>query len=205
MKTKTLLIVATLMSLLATSVFATESNSPTTNVPSMLKQAKDQLKADVAAVGGPTNLNEVVIGILQGVKTCSGEVYDASKSAIIQSVDFAKEQAPLVVHEFLRWKMAEACIWLALWSIPAICLIWFGRKARILANSEKTPDTSKYTMDKTDYIWWKWGFRILATILVMVNLSINGMTITKIAIAPRVFLIEYVVDTINTMHQASHN
>jgi hypothetical protein len=199
---KKILIVSTFAALfaLATSAFATDTNTPATNAPQSIL---NQVKADVKAAGGPTNLNEVVIGILQGVKTCSGEVYDASKTAIIQSVDFAKEQAPLVVKEFLRWKMAEAVIYAVIWSIPALTLFWFARKARILAKSDKIPESSPRGTDKWDLAAWKWVLRVVGLVLIMINISINGMTITKIAIAPRVFLIEYVVDTIHTMHNSN--
>jgi hypothetical protein len=146
MKIKTL-IVATFISLFASAipVFATETNTPATNNPSLLEQAKTTAHTIVA-----TNLNEVVISMLQGVKTASGEIYDASKTAIIKSVDFASEQAPLVVKEFLHWKMAQAVIYAIIWIIPSLAFFWFARKARLLAKSDKIPENDKYTTDKGD-------------------------------------------------------
>jgi hypothetical protein len=158
----------------------------------------------VASVGGPTNLNEVVIGILQGVKSAGGEIYSASKTAIVQSVDFAKEQAPLVVKEFLHWKLAEAIIWLAIWSVPAFTLFWFARKCRIRAESDDVPAHDRHTTDKTDFTAGKWILRTIGLIILTISLGMNAMTITKIAIAPRVFLIDYVVSTIQDMQQ-HHN
>jgi len=200
MKIKTL-IVATFISLFASAipVFATETNTPATNNPSLLEQAKTTAHTIVA-----TNLNEVVTSMLQGVKTASGEIYDASKTAIIKSVDFASEQAPLVVKEFLHWKMAQAVIYAIIWIIPSLAFFWFARKARLLAKSDKIPENDKYTTDKGDLAGWKWFFRIVGIILLMINLSINGMTITQILVAPRVYLIEYVVNSIQGMQQ-HHN
>ena len=197
---KKTLIVATFAILLtlATSTFATETNSPATNAP---KSILNQVKTDVASVGGPTNLNEVVIGILQGVKSAGGEIYSASKTAIVQSVDFAKEQAPLVVQEFLRWKLAEAIIWTVIWSIPVLTLFWFARKCRIRAESDEVPALDRHTTDKTDFTAGKWILRTVGLIILTITLGVNAMTITKIAIAPRVFLIDYVVSTIQNMQQ----
>ena len=189
---KKLFIVTTfLLTLAMTPVFTDSTN----NSPSLLAQAKTTANNVVAK----PNLNQVVISMLEGVKTASGEIYDASKSAIVKSVDFASEQAPLVVKEFLRWKMAQAVIWAVLWAIPALALFWFARKARILAKSDKIPEEDRYHTDKGDLTGWKWAFRIVGIILLMINLGVNGMTITEIVVAPRVYLIEYVVSTIQDM------
>jgi hypothetical protein len=199
MKTKTLLV-----SLLTLSILSFTTPSFAASKTNTVSTVVEQVKADVKAVGGPTNLNEVVIGILQGAKTAGGEIYNASKAAIIQSVDFAKEQTPLVVKEFLRWKMAEAILHLLLWSIPACAFFWAARKLRIRAKSDDVPARDKYVTDKGDLGAIKWVLRAVGLIILTINLSVNAMTITKIAIAPRVYLIGYVVDTIQDMQHNNH-
>jgi len=197
MKTKILFVSLLTLSILSFTAPAFAVPAKTNSTPTVV----EQVKADVKAVGGPTNLNEVVIGILQGAKTAGGEIYNASKAAIIQSVDFAKEQTPLVVTEFLRWKMAEAILHLLLWSIPACALFWAARKCRIRAKSDEVPARDRYTTDKNDLGAIKWVCRAVGLLVLTIALSVNGMTITKIAIAPRVYLIGYVVDTIQDMQQ----
>ena len=53
-------------------------------------------------------INNVLVNILRGAQDASSEIYGASKVGIIKAVDFASEQAPLVIQEFLAWKSAEA-------------------------------------------------------------------------------------------------
>jgi hypothetical protein len=49
---------------------------------------------ETVKIAAQTNLNQVMIEILSGVKTAGSEIYDASKSALKKSVDFVSEQAP---------------------------------------------------------------------------------------------------------------
>jgi hypothetical protein len=56
------------------------------------KTILEQTKAGVLEVTGETNLQAIVVDILRGAKNASGEIYQASKTAIVKSVDFALEQ-----------------------------------------------------------------------------------------------------------------
>ena len=77
-----------------------------------------------------TTLNDVVIDILRGAKSAGSEIYAASKSAITQAVDFTMEQTPIVVKEFLHWKLAESVIDLMLVSSGPIFLLFMARALR---------------------------------------------------------------------------
>lgn len=46
-------------------------------------------------------INSVVIDILKGVKETGSEIYGVTKEGLIKAVDFAQEQVPLVIQEFL--------------------------------------------------------------------------------------------------------
>lgn len=150
-----------------------------------------------------STLNDVVIDILRGAKTASSEVYNASKSAVVASVDFAKQQVPDVVDQFIRWKLAEKIIHSSGWFLFVILFLVISRKINLWTNDYK----AKYPNDLhngykfTDYelgVFFNWVFKIVATIITVFVIWFNGVTIAKIVIAPKVFLIEYVVDTINT-------
>ena len=147
-------------------------------------------------------LNDVVIDILRGAKSAGSEVYQASKSAVVASVDFAKQQVPDVVEQFLKWKITERVVYIIGWLIVAFSLYLLSKKA--------TAWTDKYRVEKldelhhpykfTDYeigMVLKWASRVAAITIITINVWVNGMTISKIVIAPKVYLIEYVVDTIN--------
>lgn len=148
-------------------------------------------------------INAAVLDILHGVKESGSEIYSASKSAIIQAVDFTKEQTPLVVVEFLHWKLTESIVFFVVWAIPALILLNIARTFNKKSKSDDVPDFDKYTMDKGNYTALKWGFRIVAMLILMINISTCGMTIAKICVAPRVYLIEYVVNTIQTSQTPS--
>lgn len=168
-----------------------------TNQPTVLEQVKATTQQTVA-----TNLNEVIIDILRGVHTAGGEIYQASKTAITKSVDFTMEQAPLVVKEFLTWKAVQASIWIAVWGTVALCLFYAGRCFKKAQQSDKLPDSDYYHFDKSNAGLLKWLCRGAATATLIITLGINGMIIAKIAVAPRVYLIEYVVDAIQGHNQS---
>lgn len=149
-----------------------------------------------------STLNDVVIDILRGAKTASSEVYSASKSAVIASIDFAKEQVPDVVDQFIRWKLFETIVNIVGWIIFVIFVLYISKKITQWTDKfrEKHPDELHHYRDITYYevgMTGKWVTRIIAIVIIVTNVWGNGMIISKILVAPKVFLIEYVVDTIN--------
>ena len=184
---KTLFITTILTSFLTLSAFTAD-----TNQLGVLEQST--LTARQAIV---TNLNDVVIDILRGAKSAGSEIYAASKSAITKSVDFTLEQTPLVVKEFLHWRLAQCIIWVLIFATPALALLYFSRRFRLRSVAADVPATDRYRATKTDYVMLKWIARVVALVILLVTIGINSMTITKIIVAPRVYLIEYVVDAIN--------
>lgn len=165
----------------------TNTNAPQT----VLEQVKDAAKQTVA-----TNINQVMVQILTGVKDASGEIYGASKVAVGQAYEFVKKEAPEVIVEFLRWRLIQAIIWALLFLSIAGLLFFFARQLKLWVI--KNPDS--YSDNIEAAIGVKWGLRIAACIMIIATLTINGMTVGKIIAAPRVYIIEYVVDTINGSH-----
>ena len=141
-------------------------------------------------------IHEAVLGILKGVKDAGSEIYGASKTAITKSVDFTLEQAPLVVKEFLTWNITEHCVWIAVWGTIACFILYASHVFNRQSKSDKVPDSSRTDTDKGDYTGFKWLFRTVGMLILVISLGINGMVIAKIVVAPRVFLIEYVVDQV---------
>lgn len=162
------------------------------NTSNLSAQAKSVLAE--AATGAKqavaTNINQVMVEMLSGVKNASGEMYHFSKQEIGGAYDYLKAQAPQVVTEFLYWQVAKAIVWICIWVAVACLLIYIGRIFKGVA--AKAPS---YMQD--DYSGFKWAFRLIACVMLIVTLGINGMVIAKIKVAPRVYIIEYVMDVYN--------
>jgi hypothetical protein len=190
---------------LAISVVSAET-SPTTNAPATV----EIISTNTTPATLQATLNDVVIDILRGAKSASSEVYNASKSAVVASVDFAKQQVPDVVEQFLRWKITERVVYVIGWLVVAIFLVYLSRRFSASATKIETNNPEmfkgKYYSTPADYdfvMWGKWLTRIAAIAIIVINVWMNGMEIAKIVIAPKVYLIEYVVDTIN--YNRRHN
>jgi hypothetical protein len=166
------------LSLIAAIGMVLSSQAAETNV-----SALDTAKQVVA-----TNVNQVMLEMLTGVKNASGEIYSFSKQELGNGYDFVKKQAPEVVHEFIVWNIAEACVWILVWSGVAGILFFFARQMKLSAVRGGT-----YSGDKTA---GKWVCRIVACLILVVTFGVNSMTIAKCSLAPRVFIIEYVVDMV---------
>lgn len=133
-------------------------------------------------------INTILIDVLKGVKETGSELYAAGKAGVAQAVDFALQQAPLIVQEFLSWKMGEAIFNCIFFSIAIIILlsiiVWAKKKTKTL-----------YFHDDAMV-----GYSIIIifctflTIGSTIPIKNNIETIIKIKLAPRVYIIEYVTN-----------
>ena len=131
-------------------------------------------------------INTILLDVLKGAKEVGSEIYSAGKAGLIQAVDFAMQQAPLVVQEFLSWKMSEAIINLIFFGaafVIAFCFFVFLIKK-----------ANKYIHSKAIVAI---GLGMVGTLVIMISLLFNFIkpdiqTIAKIKLAPRVYIIEYV-------------
>lgn len=150
--------------------------------------------------------NGIIVDMLRGVKNASGEVYAASKTMIVKAIDFAQDQAPLVVQEFLKWKMMEAIVYLIVGIIGLLVISYVSYRAFIFFRKiDNTPDLC----GNTDYFGRIMTLIVTVVILlpiVFASIIPNSLRIIKIKVAPRVYLIEYASDLYNgksnnTRHQ----
>lgn len=153
-----------------------------------------------SAVSTQETFNSVLIDMLRGVKTASGEVFAASKTMIVKAIDFAQDQALLVVQEFLKWKMLEAVIYLIV-GIFVICLAgYFIRKSLNICTEKKKEDQNS---DCSGYVLISILFSIISTIVFFFLVVPETLRIVKINVAPRVYLIEYASDLYNNNGKTS--
>jgi len=126
-------------------------------------------------------VNSVLIDILKGAKDAGSEIYGASKTGIVKAVEFAQEQSPMVVQEFLMWKFAQSVIWVIIGVIALgvlsylfkKCVDWFSESegVSIIPGS----------------------FFVLMIVLVCWKTVVpNIEQMVKVKVAPRVFMIEWV-------------
>jgi hypothetical protein len=130
-------------------------------------------------------VNTILIDVLKGVKETGSELYAAGKAGVAQAVDFALQQTPLVVQEFLSWKMSEAIINLIFFGIGTVimlfCLVFLLKKAKKNIENEAIVP-----------IFFGTVFTAIALIALLGNIKKDIQTIAKIKLAPRVYIIEYV-------------
>lgn len=132
-------------------------------------------------------INTILIDVLKGVKETGSELYAAGKAGVAQAVDFALQQAPLVVQEFLSWKMSEAIINLIFFGIGTVimlfCLVFLLKKGK--KNIEN---------DAIVPIFFGTAFTVIVLIALLNNIKKDIQTVVKIKLAPRVYIIEYVTN-----------
>lgn len=135
-------------------------------------------------------INNVLVDILKGAKDAGHEIYGASKTGIVKAVDFAQEQAPLVVQEFLTWKFSQSVIYTIVALISIGVLGWIFTRARKWASENN---------DGSEIFGWFGMVGSLIAILSVVfsTLIPNVEQMVKVKVAPRVFIIEWVSDQIN--------
>jgi len=134
-------------------------------------------------------VNSILIDVLKGVKDASSEMYATSKVGLAKAVDFAVEQAPIVVQEFLSWKMGEAIFNVIAYTIAAIVLF---SVLRFLLKKIKEADMNS---SPEEIVPIGLGFlfcSVVFCLIIFTQLKPNIETIIKIKLAPRVYILEYV-------------
>ena len=130
-------------------------------------------------------VNTILIDVLKGVKETGSELYAAGKAGVAQAVDFALQQAPLVVQEFLSWKMSEAIINLIFLGTGALILFCFF--IFLIKKAKKHIESEAIVAIGLGMV-----LTLVAMIFLLINIKNDIQTIAKIKLAPRVYIIEYV-------------
>jgi uncharacterized membrane protein YraQ (UPF0718 family) len=126
-------------------------------------------------------INSVLIDILKGAKDAGSEIYGASKTGIVKAVEFAQEQSPMVVQEFLMWKFAQSVIWVIVGVIALGVLSYLFKKC-----VDWFPESEGVSIIPG-------SFCVLMIVLVCCMTVVpNIEQMVKVKVAPRVFMIEWV-------------
>jgi uncharacterized membrane protein YraQ (UPF0718 family) len=126
-------------------------------------------------------INSVLIDILKGAKDAGSEIYGASKTGIVKAVEFAQEQSPMVVQEFLMWKFAQSVIWVIVGVIALGVLSYLFKKC-----VDWLPESEGESIIP--------GFFCVLMIVLVCCMTVvpNIEQMVKVKVAPRVFMIEWV-------------
>lgn len=139
-------------------------------------------------------INSVVIDILKGVKETGTEIYGVTKEGLVKAVDFAQEQVPLVIQEFLTWKFYEALIELVC-SFGILGLIG-GFVYMVFRHTKNIKDDfDRWALRTVIFVFS--GIFIVPISTRSINLRQPINTMVQIKVAPRVYMIEYVADKTN--------
>ena len=134
-------------------------------------------------------INAVLIDILKGAKDASSEIYGASKTGIVKAVEFAQEQSPMVVQEFLLWKFAQSVIWVIVGVIAIGVFGFLIKKCVSKLKNSKSDEDEIYVLPIIISV-------VLSVVICFANIVPNVEQIVKVKVAPRVFMIEWVSDQV---------
>jgi uncharacterized membrane protein len=196
MKVKFLSLIVSLFAVTA-SLAQTNTNSvASTNAPTVAdvaNAAKDAVSNTVQQVS-QASVNSVLIEMLSGVKTAGGEIYTASKEMIHNGVNFVSEQAPDVVKQFLTWKFWESGAWMIMWFVVIGLLLYLRYRASQFSVAHKETDD----LNTNFPIGWimKWVSYIIIGFVLVFPIRGHALNMVKIGVAPKVYIIEYVVDLV---------
>lgn len=132
-------------------------------------------------------VNTILIEMLRGAKDASSEIYSASKVGIVKAVDFAQEQSPLVVREFLAWRFSQAIIYLV---AGVVVLALLGALVKKCLSKEWVEES-----DGISVVGVIFGIGIFVLVLGKCIIP-NVETIVQIKVAPRVYVIEWVAEQV---------
>ena len=90
--------------------------------------------------------------------------------------------------------MSERLIYIVGWAGVAGLIFYISKS---ISSHLKKYEENMFPVDAKIAFSIKWITRIISISIIILSIWINGMVIAKITIAPKVYLIEYVVDTIN--------
>jgi hypothetical protein len=145
-------------------------------------------QSQISNVATNTNVQQAIVSILMGAKDVSGDIYNSSKDVIGQSVEFVKAQAPDLVKEFLRWKFTQALL-VSLFGLFIIGVALFiGRWFIKAADGDADVEVPGYMIG------------IFGTLIGSALFIFWIMDVVQIAVAPRIYLLEYVVKIVQSHH-----
>ncbi len=116
---------------------------------------------------------------------------DFLTESMVAGAEFAGEQIPLFIQEIIRWGIAEQALWFGVWSVVGLTFLHAGRKFRASVSHRETFED---TRGQDEEMAWFLGFFLPwggGSIWFLCGAT-NLFQLTKILVAPRLYLLEVV-------------
>lgn len=107
--------------------------------------------------------------------------------------DFIAEEAPLVLQEFVHWKIAEHSFWLAV-GVGIVLAAWLVG-GRLLVKSRQL-DPHSYDPERDFAMIGSWFLRIGGAIGGTIVSLFQAFYLLQIIVAPRVYLLEWAMQRV---------
>lgn len=130
-----------------------------------------------------TNTTSAVTSINDLLKTQLSDIIAGIKNGSVKVFEWANGQVPEVIQQFLTWKLLESLLW---FSVGAIVFFFC-----VTGTRRSWKSTTLTSGDRE-------GFAFLYSIGALIGLIISMFNLTwvKIWIAPKMYLIEYVIELV---------
>lgn len=193
-----------ILSTLIGSISLAEAAGPTGGTTSKIELVSPETKSLVA-----TNANQLMVEILTGVKNEGGKIYAGTKEALGQAYETVKKETPEVIREFMLWRIIHHGIWMTTFIVLAGIAFYWSRRFKKFADDcpPPTENGGYYSYNSVDdhgkgvYMTLRYILVAVTSLILLFGVFNNAYPMLKIYAAPRVYIIEYVVDTIQSATQ----
>lgn len=159
----------------------------------MQQEAKDAVEATVA---NPEVNAELKRTLLEFTKSTLEAVRDTAGA----TVDFAKEQLPLVLQEIVTAQVLYHLMWLAFTVMLLVLVHAFARKCRKNADVERLKSDSMAHQHNADgWAIASWALRIAGTVIFGGLSLVNLYGLLYAYLFPRLTIINYLTDLVRTV------
>lgn len=198
-----LIYILLIISLLIAPLGLADAASPSGGTTNKIELISPETKALVA-----TNANQIMIEILTGVKSEGGKIYAGTKEALGQAYETVKKETPEVIREFMLWRIIHHGVWIAVFTaLACIAFYWSRRFKKFAADCPPPVEIDSYynrydDHGKQAYTVLRYVLVVATSLLLLIGTTINLYPMLKIYAAPRVYIIEYVVNTLQSATQS---
>ena len=117
---------------------------------------------------------------------------EAGKTGFLQIADFAKEQAPILVEQILRWKLISNLCWALGGLIAFVGLVsWMIIDSREFVKDDQNKSL-RYMSDGEIWVIW-----IVLGLILFITFTCTLFNALKIIFAPNLYIFEYIQSMIS--------
>ena len=154
--------------------------------------ATTQADAKQAAAPAPTEVN-YKDAFLSLVLRKAEKYSDKAEVAIGKAVDIASEEAPILLKEYIGWKLAASISYIVL---PFLFAVFFWILLAVCKGKAEWSRDDSPANASAFFVCASWVGGIVSSIAFIVATIVNTATILQLIITPRVYIIEQAIELI---------